>query len=141
MMVDLIKVLLLVVGYGLFGAPDDWDKAVSTRLIVEPNGVTVELAYDPVAIYKRPLNEKPYGGFAMGSFVVVDSNTWESIQQQYLAHELNHIWQTRTYGLLVPLTYPTGIWEPHPYVWHNLDMPSPRLLNWPLFRLWLPVSR
>lgn len=142
MMVDLTKLLLLLIGYALYGPPDDYDHAWSVRagFALPGPSVSLEVSYDPVAIYYRSLDR--VAGRAWGQFVLVDPDY--NPKGTTLEHELNHIWQFRTYGLIVPLTYglePTlSPWEPKPYTYNNLSMPAPRQLNFPLFRLVLGLE-
>lgn len=149
-MVDLAKLILLLIGYTLYGSPDDWDKAWAIQLQVQYNssgGVSssLELSYDPVAIYYREfsglkaMDNKPSSAFSMGAFVVVEPGWGADVD---LRHEIEHIWQMRTWGLLMPITYALdySLWEPNPYTWDNFNgMPSPRTLNWSLFKLWIPL--
>jgi hypothetical protein len=140
MLVDLTKLVILLIGYALYGPPDDWDKAMSVQLSMQfdPVSARLELAYDPVAIFFQP-NTGDKGGWALPSYVVVSTDDDIAVNV-HLQHETAHVWQYRTYGLLMPLLYPTGIWEPNPYVWNNLNMPNPRQLNWSLFRIWVPLG-
>ncbi|UZX16570.1 hypothetical protein KQ693_05940 [Thermus sp. PS18] len=142
MSVDVLKLLLLLFGALQYGAPNSWDTAVQLKLSVALPGPTgaVELAVDPVPIYYRSLPGNLCGDYV--GVVVVDPRAEEKGCRDTLAHELNHVWQARAWGLLQPLTYPfsPGLWEPvHP--WEGAGgMPAPRSLNWPLIRLWVPLE-
>lgn len=140
MLIDMTKAIFLLIGYILYGSPNDWDKAFSVQLSIQHNPVSarLEVVYDPVAIYYKDISYLNIGGYAFGSYVVVQEH--KTAQDILLQHELNHIWQARTYGFLMTITYPFGIWEPNPYVYTNLNMPSPRQLNWGLFRFWIPLG-
>lgn len=140
--VNLLKLLLLLFGALRYGAPNSWDTAVQVRFSMALPGPTgaLELAVDPVAIYYQPLPENLCGNYV--GVVVVDPHAAGKGCRETLAHELNHVWQIRAWGLLQPLSYafsPT-LWEP-PRPWEGAEsMPAPRSLNWPLIRFWIPIE-
>lgn len=75
-----------------------------------------------------------------GGAVIVDPEAPKKNCSYTLEHELAHVWQARSYGLLQPLTYALSppLWEPeHP--WGEVPA-SPRVLEWSLLRFWLPLG-
>lgn len=130
--IEMLKAVLLLAGLLRYGAPAGWDVAARLTLYVYPEtSPRVELLLDPVAIFRSPLPDR-LCGYALGSYVVLDpkpgcSNTLE--------HELNHIWQGRSYEILMPPSYAldADFWEAHPS-WTAEDMFAPRRLNWALLQ-------
>ena len=140
--VSLTKLLLLLWALLAYGRPDGWDVAWQARLsLYLPGPVgSVSLAVDPVPIYLRPLPGDLCGGY-YGGVVLVDPNAQGKGCSHTLEHELAHVWQARSYGLLQPLTYALSppLWEPE-RPWEGVPW-TPRILEWSLVRLWLPITR
>lgn len=145
MLIDLTKLVLLLIGYMLHGEPERWDYAWGVRLSVQggyAESVTLEIAYDPVPMFRADLKDAKISGYAVGAYVVAGREYEGDMLEIIYRHELNHIWQTRTHGMLVPVTYAfmPSLWEPKPYEFGNFEgMPAPRALNWSLFKLWIPL--
>ncbi|WP_243028577.1 hypothetical protein [Thermus albus] len=139
--VDLIRLILLLSGLLRFGGADGWDVAWRAGVSLAWPGpqAVIEVRVDPVPIYYRPLPGDLCGLY--DGVVRVDPDAPAKGCRETLAHELNHVWQGRTYGLLQPLTYALapGLWEPA-RPWEGASgMPAPRTLNWALIRLYLPL--
>lgn len=137
--ISLTKLLLLLWGLLAYGAPDAWDVAWQVRLslyLPGPAG-SVSIAVDPVPIYYRPLPGDLCGVYE--GVVIVDPRAQEKQCFYTLEHELAHVWQARSYGLLQPLTYAISprLWEPK-RPWEEVP-PAPRALEWALVRFWWPI--
>ncbi|ABU96945.1 hypothetical protein [Thermus phage P23-45] len=140
MSLDLIKLVLL--GWALLtrGAPNEWDVALQARVYWSLGaGGGLELAWDPVPIYHRALPQDLCGQFV--GWIEVDPDYANKGCRDTLAHELNHAWQFRTYGLVQPITYALSakVWEPEVPASGAEGMPAPRQLNYPLLKVWVPI--
>lgn len=140
--VSLTKLLLLLWALLAYGRPDGWDVAWQVRLsfyLPDPSG-SISVAWDPVPIYYRPLPGDLCGEYR-GGVVLIDPNARGKGCSYTLEHELAHAWQARSYGLIQPLTYALSPspWEPE-RPWGGAPW-APRVLEWSLVRLWLPITR
>ncbi len=138
--VSLVKLLALLVGLFAHGRPDAWDVAWQARLslyLPGPGG-SVSLAVDPVPIYYRPLPGDLCGEYY--GVILIDSRAGEKGCRNTLQHELAHVWQSRAWGLVQPLGYALWphLWEPR-RPWEEVPA-APRVLEWALVRVWLPLT-
>lgn len=139
--ISLVKAILILYGFLRFGAPDAWDTAAEVRLSLFLPGpeASIGLNIDPVPIYYRPLEGNLCGVYY--GIVVIDPNAQAKNCVNTLEHELAHVWQSRSYGLLVAITYPfsKSLWEPEA---PSYQIPAhKRVLEWSLIRLWFPVGQ
>lgn len=141
MSVDLIRLLLILSGFARFGTPDGWDVAwrVGVSLAWPGPQAVLEVRWDPVPIYYRELPEGLCGLY--DGVVRIDPSAGLKGCREPLEHELNHVWQARTYGLIMPLTYGLSpqLWEPE-RPWEGAGgMPALRSLSWSLIHLYFPL--
>lgn len=137
--VDLIKALSAAVALLLFGKPEHVHHDFSIRLVLDSRGsAALELAYDPVLQYTRQL--EGLCGQAWPNVVFIDPD-WSLYCKATLEHELAHIDQMRTYGLLQPVSYAFSpeLWEPNPPS-SGVPAPVPRHFGWTLLKIWLPIG-
>lgn len=136
--ISLIKLLLLIAAFLRHGTPDSWDIALQARVSVYLPGpaITFSVGYDPVPIYYRALSQC---GLFDGA-IVVATDAADKGCSNTLQHETAHAWQLRTYGLILPTTYPAapGLWEPE-RSWDGVP-PLPQVLEFSLIRFWLPLG-
>lgn len=131
MTLDLIRALLLLGGFLLYGPPDRWDVAVQGVLVLSPDGLAVEVLVDPVTVYVR-VPPSGYCGMSYGQVVLVHPDPASLGCSSTLEHELAHVWQWRGWGLL-----PFGYTEP-PEPWHQIPA-APRVMRHGLIRISVPL--
>lgn len=142
--ISLVKLLLLLWALLAHGNPDSWAVAWQVRFSVylpDDPGVAISVAWDPVPIYYRPLPGELCGEYRGGA-VLIDPRAPEKGCGRTLEHELAHVWQARSYGLLYPISYALSPspWEPAERPWEEVP-PAQKVLEWSLVRLWLPITR
>ncbi len=141
MEIDIVRLILLIFSFFSLGKPDGFDTAYKVAFEYSPNQNTLTLAIkiDPVAYYYRPLPPN-LCGLAIYSYFIVDPKHPEKGCENTFSHELNHIWQGRTYGYLLPITYlfDANIWEAKP-VWTDKNMPDKKDLNFSLIKIYLTI--
>ena len=140
MSLDLIKAILLLVGYLFFGVPASVDHAVSFGVKVSSDGASLEVVYDPVLIYYTERTPQGYCGMAFASFVLINPNYSQMGCLNTEAHEMGHIWQYRSHGLLFVMAYPFAkdyFEGPNP---SSGIPPHTKVLNHGLFRFSIPLK-
>lgn len=130
MTIDLIRAFILLWGLVLHGPPDRWDIAIQFALVASPEGLGVEVIWDPVAIYHRH-PPKGFCGMSFGQVVFIHPSPSDLECLYTEEHELAHVWQWRGYGL-----WPFGYSEP-PEPWHQIP-PAPYVMRHGLIRFSLP---
>lgn len=140
MYVDFIKLLFLIFSF-TNGKPITEDIAwqVSFKFTLPENAPVVELAFDYVPVYSGYLNGD-LCGVAYGAFAIIDPRYKEKGCENTLQHELAHIWQYRSYGLILPITYPfmKDFWETDE-PWHKIPE-THKILNFPLIKFYIPLT-
>ena len=140
MYVDFIKLLFLIFSF-TNGKPITEDIAwqVAFKFTLPENAPVVELAFDYVPVYSGYLNGD-LCGVAYGAFAIVDPRYKEKGCENNLQHELAHIWQYRSYGLILPITYPfmKDLWETDE-PWHKIPE-THKILNFPLIKFYIPLT-
>lgn len=138
--ISIAKLILLLWGLFSYGSPDGWDVAWQVRASVYLPDVSgsISFALDPVPVYYRPLPWNLCGEY--NGVILIDPNAQEKGCARTLEHELAHVWQARSYGLLLPLSYAfsPSLWEPE-RPWAEVPA-SPRVLEWALIRVWWPFA-
>jgi hypothetical protein len=143
--ISLTKLLSLLFVYLMYGPPDYRVDDFSFGLSFSFGGgsetaLYVQFKYDPVFVYSREL-PNDLCGMAIYNAVFISPRANELGCEKPLEHEMAHVWQGRTYGLLLPIVYVAfnEYFEP-PFPRSKYELPyHKKVMNFSLITISIPV--
>jgi hypothetical protein len=143
--VSFTKLLSLLFVYFMYGPPDYRVDDFSFGFSFSFGGgsepaLYVQFKYDPVFVYNRELPNN-LCGMTIYNAVFISPRAGELGCEKTLEHEMAHVWQWRTYGLLLPIVYGAfnESFEP-PFPRSKYEIPyHKKVMNFSLITISIPI--
>ena len=143
--ISFVKLLSLLVVYLMYGPPDHRIDDFSLGLSFSFGGgsepaLYAQFKYDPVFVYNRELPGN-LCGMTIYNAVFISPRAGELGCKNTFEHEMAHVWQGRTYGLLLPIVYGAfnDSFEP-PFPRSKYELPyHKKVVNFSLITISIPV--
>jgi len=143
--ISLVKLLSLLFVYFMHGSPDHRIDDFSFGLSFSFGGgsepaLYVQFKYDPVFVYNRELPNN-ICGITIYNAVFISPRAGELGCEKSFEHEMAHVWQGRTYGLLLPIVYGAfnDSFEP-PFPRSKYELPyHKKVMNFSLITISIPI--
>jgi hypothetical protein len=143
--ISLTKFLSLLIIYLMYGSPDYHVDDFSFGFSLSFGGgsepaLYAQLKYDPVFVYNRELPNN-LCGMNIYNAIFISPRAGELGCKKTIEHEMAHVWQGRTYGLLLPIAYGAfkESFEP-PFPRSNYELPyHKKVMNFSLINISIPL--